>query len=495
MNAQLQSILSTNRAQQRRAVELNIRAGKIIFRIFTREELVSAITVALNGARCAAEINDPAVLALPPLDEAKVQAVLTLCPDTITVCGRESAVEYRAPYYGTPLLPRVKIDFRGEHARDWLAIPDEGIYLPDGREVTLYSAIDGHGYYINAPSSQFKAKVRECLNQGLWDNWRKPELSEPTDSIPLIVEMEYGRCVVTETALIAYGTVNYDSWYESWKSRWSRDRSEIEHIHAQACEKFVEVREKVARDALKKRVGELYSAHSYNRELPEEMRSRMYNMYYGYSGGATTMAEIKAFIAEVEAAVAAIEERKAEAERQKREAEARREAVETTILDLLDGNYADAHIWVPKDGGEVAYVLAGKTSQMGNFVVQPNAGDKELGGPWCFGDSKFRAWMPFLFGVKSKAQDFSRSGNIQSEVVLFLCQGILNPGVYGVGTDNEGQFFFPVIYHDANDEEVIPEVSAIRKIRTPKELKTSASGSGKPASASALAALAAKFSR
>lgn len=490
MNEQLQSILSANRAQQRRAAELNNRAGKIIFRIFTREELVSAITAVLNGARCAAEINDPAVLALPPLDEEKAQAVLALCPDTITVCGREAAVEYRAPYCGTPYPPRVRIDFRGEQAKDWLEIPEGGIMLPDGREVMLYSAIDGHGYYIEAPSSQFKVKAQECLNKGLWDAWQKPELSVPTDSILPIVEVEYGRCSVTEVSLIAFGTVNYDSYYGSWKSYWTRDRAEADKVHAQTCAKFVEMKEKATRDALKKRVGELYSAHYYNRELPEEMRTRLYNTYYG-AGVATTVAEIEAFIAEVEAAVATIEERKAEAETRKREAEARREAVNTALNDI---GYPEAHIWVPKNG-EVAYVLAGKTSKMGNFVVLPTAGEHRCDGPWCFGDSKYRNWVPFSYSVRSKAQDFSRSGNVQSEVALFVPKGLLSAGVYGVGADEEGQFFFPVIYHNANGEEVIPEVSAIRKIRAPKESKTSASGSGRPASADALAALAAKFSR
>lgn len=494
MNEQLQSILSANRAQQRRAAELNTRAGKTLFRIFTREELVSAITVALGGARCVAEINDPTVLALPPLNEEKVLAVLALCPDTITVCGREAAVEYRVPYYGTPYPPRVKIDFRGEHAKDWLAIPNEGILLPDGREVSMYSAVDGYGYYIEAPSSQFKAKARECLNQGLWDNWRKPELPAPTDSSPPIVEMEYGRCVVTGAALIAYGTVNYDSWYESWKSRWSRDRSEIEHIHAQACVKFLEIEEKATRDALKKRIGQLYNAYYHNRELAEELRSRMYSTYYGYSGGATTVTEMEALIVEVEAAVVAIEKRKAEAERKQREAEARRGAVDEALGNI---GWPEAHIWVP-ESGEVAYVLAGKTSKMGNFVVQPVADVNDTsynGRPYCFGDSKYQAWVAFRFGVKSKAQDYSNKGNLQSEVSLFVPKDFLTAGVYGVGADEEGQFFFPVIYHNAEGEEMIPEVGAIRKIRAPKESKTSAFGSGRLASASALAALAAKFGR
>jgi hypothetical protein len=48
----------------------------------------------------------------------------------------------------------------------------------------------------------------------------------------------------------------------------------------------------------------------------------MYNTYYGYSGGATTVAELEALIAEAEAAVATLKKRKEEAERRQCEAEA-----------------------------------------------------------------------------------------------------------------------------------------------------------------------------
>lgn len=492
MNEQLQAILSANRAQQRRAAELNTRAGKILFRIFTREELVSAITVALGGARCIAEIGDPAALALPPLDEARVRAALALCPDTITVCGREVAVEYRAPYYGTLYPPRVNIDFRGEYSKDWLQIPDDGIFLPDGREVSMYSAVDGYGYYIEALSSQFRAKVRENLSKGLWDNWKKPEIGVPSADadFPQIEVREYGRCAVTSEALVAYGTIRYDSW-SGWVTNWFRDRSEAESAHSAGVAKWLETREKAVRDALKKRVGELYSAHSYNRELLQEMRTRMYNTYYGYSGGATTVAEIEAFIAEVEVAVATIEERKAEAERQQREAEARREAVEEALREI---GYPEAHIWVP-ESGEVAYVLAGKTSKMGNFVVQPSVGDASYDGPYCFGDSKYRAWAPFKFGVRSKAQDFSGRSNLQSEVSLFVPKGLLSAGVYGVAEDSKGQYFFPVVYHAKDGQEVIPEVADVKKIRMPKQSETTVQGTGESASVDKLAALMAKFGR
>jgi hypothetical protein len=378
MKMNFQEIVTANRALLARARELNVRAGSEVFPIPSRQDIAEAVKTVLGGVRRVAEIRNLHALLLPALDERAIEKVLAESPDTITILGQEVQVEYRSGYN-----PRVRRDFRGDKSRDWLQLPDTGIQLPGGREVSIYSALEGYGYFIEAESSKFKVKARECLNQGLWDKWQKPELPAPTESIAPVVEMEYGRCVVTDASFLAYGAVNYDSWYGSWKTHWTRDRAEADKVHAQACAKFLEVKEKVARDALRKRVGELYSAHSYNRELPQELRTRMYNTYYGYSGGATTVVEIEAFIAEVETAVAAIEERKAEAERKQREAEARRESVDEALCSI---GYAEAHIWVPENG-EVAYVLAGKTSKMGNFVVLPSAGDAIYDGPYCFGDS------------------------------------------------------------------------------------------------------------
>lgn len=330
-----QETVAANRAILAQAQALNIRAGTNVFPVPGREELLRRFTAGLNGARRVAEIRDLTALMLPVLEERLVEQVLREQPDTITVLGREVAVEYRAGY-----APRVRIDFRGDESRDWLNLPDDGIKLPGGREVSMYSSVEGYGYYIETSSSQFKAKVRECLNQGLWDNWQQPDLPPPSDLIPPIAEMEYGRCVVTGVALFAFGVFKYDSWYENpWKPYWTRDRAEAERLHAQACEKLVEACEKAARETLKKRVGELYGEHRGNHDLPEEMRTRMYNTYYGYSSGATTIAELEQLIVQVEAEIAAAVERKAKAERERIEAERKkREAEEVRLAEKAASN-------------------------------------------------------------------------------------------------------------------------------------------------------------
>jgi hypothetical protein len=511
-------VIEENRALVTRMRELNVRAGEDRFAVPTREQLAVGIAKILGGVGRLADIRWPETLRLPALDAEAEAEVLRLCPETITVCGREVPVEYRAPYYGTPRPPLVRMDFRGEQAKDWLKLPAGGISLPDGREVVIVGPVEGCGWSeVEGPSSQFKGKVLERLTQGQWDSWKS---SAPAIELPEVVDyysvvpfevVVYGHCPVTGAELQAYGTVVPKSYryYDTdlyFEGRWFRDHLEAHNtadtsaerlceLYDELAEKRREAEERATRDALKKRVGELHGSHGYNRELAEGLRTRMYNTYYGYSGGTTTVAEMEALIAEVDTAVVALEERKAEAERVKREVEVRREAVEAAISDLLNGGYADGHIWVPADG-DVAYILAGKTSKMGDFVVTPRAdADVPNARPYCFGDYKYQAWVPFSYGVRSKVQDFSRSGNVQSEVALFLREGVLKPSVYGVASDSEGQFFYPVIHHSVEGVEVVPEVSAVKKYRSSKQIAPVGKGTSKPASADSLAALAAKFGR
>lgn len=224
------AIILENRGTISRMRELNVRAGRDVFPIPTRETLAASLRQMLGAVARLADVRNPEVLRLPSLSEAEVAKILRTAPDTVLVCGREVAVEYRAPYYGTQYPPRVRIEFRGAEAKDWLKLPEGGVKLPDGREVALYSAIDGYGYYVESPSSQFKAKARECLNQGLWDAWSKPAITvpDPSAEFPALEVQEYGRCAVTDEGLAAFGVLSHDSWYGTWKAVWYRDRSEAE---------------------------------------------------------------------------------------------------------------------------------------------------------------------------------------------------------------------------------------------------------------------------
>lgn len=295
----IETIVTENRAVLHRMRDLNVRAGSDVFPIPSREDLQHRLAASLQGARKVAEITDWDALRLPQPDTSVVATILTKCPDTIEVLGRQVEVEYRSPYYGSPRAPRVQIDFRYMAVDDWQKLPESGIHLPDGREVTIQGTIPGRvmDVSVEATSSQFKEQAGQRLNQDLWEKWSQPSLPQPAGQIAPVVEREYGRCVLTDTPLMAYGTIRR-SWSE-WRTFWSHDRSEAEQVRADSCRQYAEVQEETRRAELTKRLGELYKLH--RDTVSEELRNRMYHAVHGYSRQSASVVE--EIIAEVEDAV------------------------------------------------------------------------------------------------------------------------------------------------------------------------------------------------
>jgi hypothetical protein len=175
----IQEIIAANKLRQQEAKKLNVRAGETLFKVFSIAELTAWVMERLSGARRLTEIVNAETLRLPELDQTLVGKILTDNPDKIVVLGREVAVEY-SDYRREPLI---RIDFRGDQSKDWARLPVEGVRLPSNREVVLYSAIDGHSYYIEAPSSQFAPKVREIFNKQQWEKF-VAAADKPTITIP-----------------------------------------------------------------------------------------------------------------------------------------------------------------------------------------------------------------------------------------------------------------------------------------------------------------------
>ena len=295
----IEEIITANRAVLHRMRDLNVRAGSDVFPIPSREELQRRFAGSLQGARKVSEITAWEALRLSQPDQSVVATILAKCPDTIDVFGRQVEVEYRPPYYGSPRAPRVLINFRYMGKDDWQKLPEDGICLPDGREVTIVGTIPGRvvDVSVEAASSQFKEQARQRLNQEQWDRWSQPSLAHPDGQIAPVVEREYGRCVLTDTPLVAYGTVRR-SWSE-WRTFWSRDRSEADQVRADSCRQYAEVQEETRRAELTKRLGELYKLH--RDTVSEELRNRMYHAVYGYSRQSAS--EVEAIIADVEASL------------------------------------------------------------------------------------------------------------------------------------------------------------------------------------------------
>lgn len=345
----IQEVMEHNRARQTRARALNFRAGEAAFAVLSREEIEKFVSERLTGVRSLKEITEPEKLIFPPLDEAAVTRVLRDNPDTITLLGREVAVEYREGR-----APLVRIDFRGEEKLAWLALADAGVLLPGGREVAMCSAVDGYSWHIECPSSQFKVKARECLNQASWARWTDrpdivlPSAEDDTATIPFITTV-YGQCVVTNEPLVAYGTVVWESWYSSWKAVWYQNQTEAEAARDAAAQKLVEKqaearqrRERAAvEDSARAAVAELNTLTGQTGwyELGYDLRQQVDNRRWASWSHLSSpdlqqwTAETEQLAAEVQAALAAIAQEKTEqADRTARAAE--------LLLELLVTHHA-----------------------------------------------------------------------------------------------------------------------------------------------------------
>lgn len=289
-----QEVIEANRALLARARELNVRAGREVFPIPSRQKLREAVESILGGARSIREIDNPNDLLLPKLDQSLVNEILAGCPDTITVLGMVVRVEYVYEYGGVRQDPRVKLPSILVSNRAWLGLPDEGVFLPNGRRVGVVFSPDGYSEVGGVDIPALKKEVREVLNRGLWERWRKPKLPAPIDAIAPIEEREYGRCVVTNAPLIAYGTVERS--FGSWYSHWTRDHAEAVRVREGSCTQFAEVQKDERRAELRRRLVVIYRLHGSS--VTDDLRDRMQRASYSHSFH--TVSQLEEIIAEVE---------------------------------------------------------------------------------------------------------------------------------------------------------------------------------------------------
>ena len=233
----IQEIINLNRAMIARLRLLNIRAGKVIFPVPSRKELRDKFAVALGGARKVGEIEDLNSLLLPDLDPEKVKKVLDESPDTIQVLGQETPVQY-SEYLG----PMVEIFFEGE---TWKDLPDS-LLLPDGRPVVIRCQVGRLQFRADNPV-ELKNQIRYELNKAQWDLCKKPEIPfKPEDEnsqVPFITFV-FGKCVMTEEDLVAYGTIVFQkSLLGGWRSIWyTTSKREAKNVFDRSVKKLAEER-------------------------------------------------------------------------------------------------------------------------------------------------------------------------------------------------------------------------------------------------------------
>lgn len=278
MDERLRLVVEANIALQKRAKELNIRAGEVVFPTMSQSEWKNWLAERLNGARRLGEIVDFQILRLPELDQSLIDLVLEENPSTIVVNDYDLIVNYRSG-----CKPQILLE--NESLNQWTSLPDTGINLPNGRlvEVKVVVSSTWNGtYYSDTNIPALKEKVRNYLNQKVWENWSKPEIVIPDlavedASIPEIVTQNYGQCVVTADPLMAYGTIiAYRSWSSDpvdWRYDWYRDRKDAEEKRVKAVEELVQYQSEQAKKRLEeeKRL-QLAEARAEAEEVKEEVR-------------------------------------------------------------------------------------------------------------------------------------------------------------------------------------------------------------------------------
>jgi len=292
---QLKSVLEENQKILQRARELNMRAGSEVFPVPPTQMLKDLVRQCLAGARCVSEIRDPECLRLPPLDEAEEAQVLAKAPDTIALLGKDRLV-----FYQKGATPQVEIPQEEAVAHVWKDLPDEGVYLPDGRRVCVYVHWSTWDAFHDTDLRELKRLLKDRANEAQWLNFREkpvialPDPMDPGSRIQRVKEVVYGNCVVTGAPLVAYGTLAVQShgWLSSsFVVQWTRDVNEAYQAHDEAVRRLDAIRTEKAREIenrfrysearkVQEELVELSRQYGSDQQIPQNLRDRLNSLAY-----------------------------------------------------------------------------------------------------------------------------------------------------------------------------------------------------------------------
>ncbi|MDD3006784.1 MAG: hypothetical protein PHX30_04355 [Candidatus Pacebacteria bacterium] len=180
MNKLLQEVIETNLQIQRKARDLNIRAGKRIFLIMSRSEWKAWLIGRSQGARSVAEIEDFDSLFLPPLDSTIVEKIMVENPDTVEVEGETLEIKYEQDWNNN-FICSVKIS--EEFARHTRM---DKIYLPGGRSLKIQCG----SYSVDSISELVekleKNRIEKCWAEKRRDLEHTSWISNPREVVPYL---------------------------------------------------------------------------------------------------------------------------------------------------------------------------------------------------------------------------------------------------------------------------------------------------------------------
>ena len=241
-------VLYENSKLIEKAREWNNRAGAEVLPTYDVPERAEYYLKALGGARNLREIKDPERLKLPKLDKKKIKEIRDDNPNHIKVLGKSQLVEYST---GKPVvcLERDKYD----NELWWQQLPDKGIFLPNGRQVTVQVRVN-FATITNSDISALKDEIVDQYNYEQWTDWRRkpkpslpiPDYEELTSVFPReVLKREYGKCVLTGVPLFAYGAVVKMQYAFDYKleMEWFQSKSDAQEKQRAAQSGFEDLQE------------------------------------------------------------------------------------------------------------------------------------------------------------------------------------------------------------------------------------------------------------
>jgi hypothetical protein len=241
MYMKLKTVIERNREQQRKARDLNIRAGSDVFPIMSRTEWREWLAQRLNGARCAMEVVDFESLQLPQLDPELVQLVITENPDTVTIEGVSLQIEYGKEYYGGGVYCRTSVE--EEFAR---GVKADAVLLPSGRTVEIRCSGHSAKSFAELVEKLERSRIERCWSEAR----REHKTSWTSDSAKVVGWLsKVGSSIeITRTengnGVPIYGFVGLKRY--SGYSEWQLFLAETEEKAAEETQKSLEVLIKAA---------------------------------------------------------------------------------------------------------------------------------------------------------------------------------------------------------------------------------------------------------
>jgi len=156
MFMEIRAAIAHNQEIQKKARDLNVRAGEDVFHIMSRSEWKQWLSERVDGARCSMEVRDFDLLHLPELEPAMVQLVTTENPDTVTIEGISLQIEYGKEYYGGVY---VRTNVEEEFAR---VVQTETVLLPSGRTVEIRCSGHSAKSFKELVEKLEKSRVDRC---------------------------------------------------------------------------------------------------------------------------------------------------------------------------------------------------------------------------------------------------------------------------------------------------------------------------------------------